>query len=130
MIGASDIAVRAALNLLVGQIAASAPRPLVDGRVRVGDIVRDVAWHTGLKRDDIIGPGRDKVHFRARAAVCWLAMDCMIASLSQIGAVLGGRDHSTILAAGRRGADMRERDPAFRMLTDILRRKYRDMKEH
>lgn len=130
MISASDIAVRAALNLLVGQIAASAPRPLVDDRVRVGDIVADVAWRTGLKRDDIIGPGRHQVHFRARVAVCWLAIDGKVASLSQIGAVLGGRDHSTILAAGRRGDDMRSRDPAFRMLTDRLRQKYRDLKEH
>ncbi len=130
MIGASDIAVRAALNLMVGRIAASAPRPFVGGRVRVGDIVDDVAWHTGLKRADIIGPGRDQRHFRARAAVCWLALDLKVASLTQIGAVLGGRDHSTILSARRRADDMRARDPAFLMLTERLRERYRGLKEN
>lgn len=123
------MAVRTALALLVGRIAASAPRPLVAGHVRVGDIVADVAWQTGLRRDDITGPSRDQRLVRARDAVCWLAVDAKAASLPTIGRVLGGRDHSTIFAARRRAMERRRRDPAFARLTERLRERYRDLQE-
>ena len=46
-----------------------------------------------------------------------------------LGAILGGRDHSSVVNACRRAADMRDSDPAFRCLTDRLVRHFRDLQE-
>lgn len=113
------------LRQIVERVAAVA-RPMT-GRVRVADIIQDVGLHMGLSRADIVGPCRLPGLFRARAAICWLAREATPATLPQIGAIMGGRDHSSIVHACRRAADMRARDPAFRLLTDRLLNHYRSL---
>lgn len=123
MIAAQD----GGLRQIVERVAAVA-RPMT-GRVRVTDVIQDVAFQMGLRRADITGPRRFPPLFRARAAICWLAREVTPASLPQIGAMLGGRDHSSIIRACRRAADMRDRDPAFAALTDGLLAHYRRLQD-
>lgn len=115
------------LRRIVERVAGVA-RPMT-GRVRVADVIQDVAFNMGLRRADITGSRRWPHLFRARAAICWLAREATPASLPQIGAMLGGRDHSSIIRACRRAADMRDRDPAFAALTNGLLAHYRSLQD-
>jgi chromosomal replication initiation ATPase DnaA len=83
-------------------------------------IVRYAAFQMGLRASDIRGQSRAAPHFRARCAVCWTARQIGKTSLSTMGAVLDGRDHTSALNAIRRGEQLREHDPAFRMLTNKM----------
>lgn len=116
------------VRLMVARLAIRSPG-LLTGRVRVSDIIDQVGYEMGLHRCDICGGDRQARLFRARAAICWLARRLTPASLPQIGGHLGGRDHSTVLAACRRAADMRERDPAFARLTNRILTHFRDLQE-
>lgn len=119
---------RRALQHMVLRLALRSPRP-TGGRVHVANIIDLVAYEMGVCRADLISSDRSAGLFRARAAVCWLSRQLTQASLPRIGVHLGGRHHSSVLAACRRAADMRERDPAFRQLTDTLIRHFRDLQE-
>lgn len=116
------------VRLMVARLAIRSPG-LLTGRVRVSDIIDQVGYEMGLHRCDICGGDRAARLFRARAAISWLARRLTPASLPQIGGHLGGRDHSTVLAACRRAADMRERDPAFARLTNRILTHFRDLQE-
>jgi chromosomal replication initiator protein len=87
---------------------------------RVGAIMKVVAYEMGVRATAICGPNRSVPLTRARFAICWLARHLTPMSYAQIGIVLGGRDHTTIIHAEQRGAGLRVTDPAFRMLTDRL----------
>lgn len=100
------------------------------GKILVSQIVRLVAFETGLSPNAIMGPRRTAVLFRARAAVCWLARALTSQSYPGIGLVLGGRHHTSVMAALSRAEELRERDPAFRMLTDKLHRRLSTSKEN
>lgn len=88
--------------------------------VRLNDILRAVAFETGLRADDIRGPRRFRLLFRARAAVCWLARRLTGQSLPRIAALLGDRHHTSVLNAIARAEALRASDPAFRRMTDRL----------
>lgn len=119
---------RQTIRLIVVRMALQSPRA-TSRRIQIADIIDQVDYEMGVRRVDLLGADRSASLFRARAAVCWLARELTPASLPQIGAILGGRDHSSILHACRRAADMRDRDPAFRRLTNRLVRHFRDLQE-
>lgn len=119
---------RAVIQLMTARLALRSPRP-TGSRVFVADIIDQVAYETGVSPWDLRGQRRFASLFRPRCAVCWLARRLTSTSLPQIGALLGGRDHSSILNACRRAAELREQDPAFRRLTDRLLRHFRDLQE-
>lgn len=119
---------RAVVRLMAARLALRIPcRALL--HTRVSDIIDQVDYEMGVRRIDLVSADRSASLFRARAAVCWLARHLTSASLPQIGAMLGGRDHTSVLHAYRRSLEMRERDPAFRRLTDALLRHFRDLQE-
>ncbi len=97
--------------------------------VSVAAIIAEVGYQMGLRRADIIGPVRTAPLTRARFAVAWLAREVTPASWHIIAHALGGRHHSTISSARRRGDALRQTDPAFRRLTDRLREHFRDLQE-
>lgn len=93
-------------------------------------IAEFVAAQVGEPLHLIVGPMQTRRIYRWRAAIVWLARigvsipSCQTedksypVSFSQLGEVLGGRDHSSMVHALARAGDMRERDPEFRALTD------------
>jgi len=119
---------RAMIRMIVARLALQSPRA-VNRRIQVSDIIDQVDYEMGVQRCDLLGSDRSPGLFRARAAVCWLARRLTAASLPQIGAILGGRHHTSVLHACRRAADLRDSDPAFRRLTDCLVRHFRDLQE-
>jgi chromosomal replication initiator protein len=51
---------------------------------------------------------------------CWIMRNFTSMSLPQIGAKLGGRDHSTIAHSVERVEKMRASDPSYRALVDNI----------
>lgn len=87
---------------VVAEGAVAAPR-----RFTVGRHLRGVAAETGWSEADLRGPGRDAGLVRARDLVVWRARRDGL-SLTQIGRELGGRHHTTIMAAAQRAAAWQE----------------------
>jgi len=84
----------------------------------IAEIMQRVAFETGLRPTEIIGPCRGGPIFRARCAVSLLAKMLTTRSLGQIGQVLGARDHTTIINQLRRADEFMVTDPAFRLLLE------------
>ena len=86
---------------------------------RVAAVVQEVAFETGVPRSMILGPSQDAVSTRARHACFFIASVGLQRTSVQIGAAMN-RDHSTVRHGLARAIVFRERDPAFRDLTDRL----------
>lgn len=66
----------------------------------------------GVRPHDVTGPSRYGLYLKARYAVC-LALRRRGWSYGQIGALLGGRDHTTIMNACENAERMVTADPAY-----------------
>lgn len=128
MTAALQPADRATIRLILARMALRSPRPR-GRRIQMSDIIDQVDYEMGVRRCDLVSADRSPGLFRARAAVCWLARKLTFLSYPQIGAILGGRDHTSALHAYRRALEMRDSDPAFARLTDRLLRHFRDLQE-
>ena len=87
-------------------------------QVTVADVVTWVSFQTGVSVNEIMGPRRLFATVRARFAVYWISVYGLQRSLPEIGQKLSNRDHTTVLHGHRRAEEMREIDPAFKMMTD------------
>lgn len=65
-------------------------------RIFVSQLVREAAAHLNVTPEELTGPGRARELVRARAAISRVARDQGY-SYPQIGRLLGGRDHTTIM---------------------------------
>ncbi|MCJ2086512.1 hypothetical protein MKK88_10990 [Methylobacterium sp. E-005] len=70
----------------------------------VADVTRVVAAATGITKAQLRSVQRKFDVARARHITCWLAAKHSGLSLNQVGARLGGRDHTTVLYGERRVA--------------------------
>ncbi len=86
-------------------------------------IIRAVAEVFGLSPEELVGRGRSRAVALPRQVAMYLMREEVNASLPQIGEVLGGRDHTTVMYACEKVADMIERD-------DRLRRQVLQIREH
>jgi len=75
----------------------------------------------GVTQDDIIGRGRTRHVSRARHVAMWLARQLTVMSYEAIGAVLGGRDHTTVLYAVRKIEALHEDNQESAGILDALR---------
>lgn len=91
-----------------------------DGFTDGTTIIRMVVKRTGVTRAELASDRRRAPLVRARQVACWLMRHHTTLSFPQIGARLGGRDHTTILHAVRKIDELRDRDPAVKQLTDEL----------
>ncbi|MSQ11201.1 MAG: chromosomal replication initiator protein DnaA [Dehalococcoidia bacterium] len=82
------------------------------------EIVALVARHYGLSPDALRGPVREKKVALARHVAMFLLQQELNVTLSQIGRVLGGRDHSTVDHACKRVEVMSNVDAGLR--TDLV----------
>jgi chromosomal replication initiator protein len=103
----------AALNNLIPQ----------RGRLTAEQIVEEVAQHFSVEVPALQGPSRSHAIARPRQIAMYLIREETGASLPQIGAVLGGRDHTTILYGCERIADLIEEDASIRSQVGALRRR-------
>ncbi len=89
----------------------------------VEDVVSATASRFGLSSDELVARDRRPDVARARKVAIYLARELTDKSLPEIGRRLGGRDHSTILAAIRSLSGDIERDDDLAQAVDELKRK-------
>ena len=87
------------------------------------EVIRIVAQTFGVTMDSLLGRERSRQVALPRQVAMYLLREEGNISLPQIGAFLGGRDHTTIMYGCEKIADMLERDPR-------LRRQVIDIREH
>ncbi len=66
------------------------------------EIIRAVLYVTGVRQVDFMSHRRSYVFVEARQLACWFMRHYTGLSAPQIGRMIGGRDHSTILHAIKR----------------------------
>ena len=110
---------------LTAQLVETALVDLLPRRSEVGTetIVREVAHSFGISMEAMLGRDRSRQVALPRQIAMYLLREEAHVSLPQIGEVLGGRDHTTVMYGCDKIADMLERD-------DRLRRQVIDIKEH
>jgi len=83
------------------------------GDVKAGTVVEVVAKAFNLSRDRLLSPERSRDVSLPRQIAMYLMRETNI-SLPQIGQALGGRDHTTVMYACEKVADLLERDDRLR----------------
>ncbi len=91
--------------------------------VQPDDILKAVSVSFGVPMDRILGRDRSREVALPRQIAMYLLREEANASLPQIGEALGGRDHTTVMYACDKVADLLERD-------DRLRRQVIEIREH
>ena len=90
------------MSVTVSFTGFSASDDVAAPRVRAADIVTQTAEHYGLSRHDLISERRTQNLLRPRQVAMYLSKELTLLSLPQIGAKIGGRDHTTVLHGCRR----------------------------
>ena len=108
---------------LTPEVAETALSSLLPQRskLRPEDIIEAVAQHYALEAAAFEGPSRRQSIARPRQIAMYLLRQETGASLPQIGSMLGGRDHTTILYGCERIADLIEQDADLRREVVALR---------
>lgn len=91
--------------------------------VNISDILNAVAETFGVPVDEITGKGRTSRVSLARQVVMVLAREMTELSLVQVGEVLGGRQHSTIIAGIQKMGQLIAEDYDLSALLDEARRR-------
>ena len=79
-----------------------------DRQVRIDNIQRTVAEYYNIKLSDILSKRRNRSIARPRQMAMSLAKELTNHSLPEIGEAFGGRDHTTVLHACRKIAELRD----------------------
>ncbi len=88
-----------------------------------GEIIEQVAHYFGLEVSQVRGRSRKRDIARPRQVAMYLIREETDASLPQIGDLLDGRDHSTVLYGCDRVAELLEEDLDFRRKVTTLRQR-------
>lgn len=109
---------------ITSELAVSALQDIVAPKCTksLDEIVEVVAGFYGVAVGDLVGPCRSKGLVKPRQMAMYLMREETSASLPQIGAALGGRDHTTILHGYNKVAASAEED-------DQVRREMATLKE-
>jgi chromosomal replication initiator protein len=84
------------------------------GSLEPRQVLQAVANVFGLTPEDLLGRSRSREVALPRQVAMYLMREEVNASLPQIGEALGGRDHTTVMYACEKVADMIERDDRLR----------------
>ncbi|MDX5300207.1 MAG: chromosomal replication initiator protein DnaA, partial [Gammaproteobacteria bacterium] len=87
---------------------------LHEKQVSMDNIQRTVAEYYKLRVADMLSKRRTRTLTRPRQIAMALAKELTNHSLPEIGAAFGGRDHTTVLHACKKIAELQESDPAIR----------------
>ena len=105
-------------ELVSGVLPGSGPNRRDLDPVGVG---RLVAGHFGLELEDLLSRRRDRKTSRARALAMFLTREHCESSLSEIGAIYGDRDHSTVMSVVSRVEEAYGTDPETTRILEELR---------
>lgn len=93
-----------------------------DRRVSVDDIQRKVAEHFNLRLSDMQSNKRLRTIARPRQIAMYLAKQFTTNSLPEIGRKFGGRDHTTVMHAVKKVAELMETEHSVAEDVEILQR--------
>jgi chromosomal replication initiator protein len=93
-----------------------------DKQVTIENIQKVVAGHYKIRVTDLLSAKRTRTIARPRQMAMALAKELTKHSLPEIGGAFGGRDHSTVIHATRKIAELRESDPLLEEDYKILLR--------
>ncbi len=93
-----------------------------DRRVSVDDIQRKVAEHFNLRLSDMQSTKRLRTIARPRQIAMYLAKQFTTNSLPEIGRKFGGRDHTTVMHAVKKVAELMETEHSVAEDVEILQR--------
>jgi len=82
-----------------------------DKQVTIDNIQKTVATYYKIRVADLVSSKRTRTIARPRQIAMALAKELTKHSLPEIGSAFGGRDHSTVIHATRKVAELRETDP-------------------
>ena len=91
--------------------------------ISVDEVIRVVALYYGIDVAAVCGQSRSKETVRPRHIAMYLAREIAGASLPQIGAAMGGRDHTTILYGANKIAEEIEHEDTLRREIFAIREK-------
>lgn len=91
-------------------------------RVTIEEIQRKVAEHCNIRQTDMTSARRARAVARPRQIAMYLAKQLTSRSLPEIGRKFGNRDHTTVMHAISRVAELMEKDSAFAEDVELLRR--------
>jgi len=93
-----------------------------DRRLTIEEIQKRVAEHYNIRLSDMSSPRRARNVARPRQVAMYLAKQLTTRSLPEIGRRFGGRDHTTVMHAVSRVAELMQQDNAFAEDVELLRR--------
>jgi chromosomal replication initiator protein len=93
-----------------------------DRRLTIEEIQKKVAEHYNIRLSDMSSPRRARNVARPRQVAMYLAKQLTTRSLPEIGRRFGGRDHTTVMHAVSRIAELMQQDSAFAEDVELLRR--------
>jgi chromosomal replication initiator protein len=93
-----------------------------DRRVTIEEIQKKVAEHYNIRLTDMSSARRARNVARPRQVAMYLAKQLTQRSLPEIGRRFGNRDHTTVMHACARIAELMERDAGFHEDVELLRR--------
>jgi chromosomal replication initiator protein len=93
-----------------------------DRRVTIEEIQRKVAEHYNIRLTDMSSARRARNVARPRQVAMYLAKQLTSRSLPEIGRRFGNRDHTTVMHAVSRIAELMQADSAFAEDVELLRR--------
>jgi chromosomal replication initiator protein len=91
-------------------------------RITIEEIQKRVAEHWNMRLTDMTSARRARQVARPRQVAMYLAKQLTSRSLPEIGRKFGNRDHTTVMHAVARVAELMERDPNFAEDVELLRR--------
>ena len=93
-----------------------------DRRVTIEEIQRKVAEHYNIRLTDMSSARRARNVARPRQVAMYLAKQLTSRSLPEIGRRFGNRDHTTVMHAVSRVAELMQGDGSFAEDVELLRR--------
>jgi chromosomal replication initiator protein len=91
-------------------------------RVRIEDILKIVARHYKVPRNELLSSRRSRDVVRPRQIAMYLAKSLTSRSLPEIGRRFGGRDHTTVLHSVRKVEQLMSQDGDLTQEIELLRR--------
>lgn len=85
------------------------------------EIIERSCYFVNISKDQLVGRSRKREIKDSRHMVAFLITEHTILTLKQIGEILGGRDHTTIINSKKVTNNLCDSDPNFRNNFNLLR---------
>ena len=92
--------------------------------VTVEEIQKRVSEYFNIRQSDMLSTRRSRVVARPRQIAMYLSKVCTTKSLSEIGKLFGGRDHTTVIHAVKKVESLNKTDISFSEHIKVLKQSF------